>query len=350
MVDLSYVLWGNTLQAYLVFIGILAAGALAGKLFSWIISNIIRKFAESTETKLDDVLVDVMDGPFVFAIFVITFIFAEAVLVMSPGVSSGYDAVVKLLITICIAWIIIRFLDSVVMHYVLPYTEKSESDLDDMLLPILRGAIKVVVISIAGVMILSDFGYNVTSIIAGLGIGGLAFALAAKDLIGNVFGGISVIADKPFKIKDMIKFDNRQGTIREIGLRTTRIETLDGTTLVIPNAKFTDGIVENITNRKQMRVSLVLGLEYSTTSKKLDEAKKILKDIIKKQHGVKNEECTVFFSAFNQSSCDLTFIYFITDLKSIPKTQDEVNMEIKARFEKAKINFAYPTQTMIMKK
>ncbi len=349
MVDLSYVLWGNTLQGYLVFIGILAAGALAGKLFSWIIRNIIRKFAESTETKLDDVLVDVMDGPFVFAIFVITFIFAENVLVMSSGFSTGYDAVVRVLMTVGVAWIIIRFLDSIVMHYVLPYTEKSESDLDDMLLPILRGAIKVIVITIAGVTVLSNFGYDVTSIIAGLGIGGLAFALAAKDLISNIFGGVSILTDKPFKIKDMIKFDNRQGTIREIGLRTTRVETLDGTTLVIPNAKFTDGIVENITARKQMRVALTLGLEYSTSAKKLDEAKKILKDIVKKHAGVK-DECTVFFSAFNSSSCDLTFVYFIIDLKSIPQIQDDINMQIKGQFEKAKINFAYPTQTMIMKK
>ena len=349
MVDLSTQFFGNALQAYLIFAGVLLAGIIVGKIVSWIIANVIKKLAEKTETKLDDVLVDICHGPLVFAIFVGTFYFAEHFLILSPGASGVYTAIVRTLITINIAWFVIRFLDSVITNYLVPYTAKTESDLDDVLIPIAHTAVKIVVITFAGVMALSDFGFNVTGIIAGLGIGGLAFAFAAQDLIKNVFGGISILTDKPFKIKDLVKFDNRIGTVTEIGLRSTRIETLDGTTLVVPNAKFTDGIIENITKRKQHRVGLVLGLEYSTTSKQLKKAREILQGIVKKNTGVK-DDCTIFFSGFGASSVDLQFYYFITDLKRIPQVQDEINMQIKEQFEKVKISFAYPTQTVIYKK
>jgi MscS family membrane protein len=348
--DISTIVFGNTIQAYIIFVGILAGGFLIGKALSWIIQNVIKRFAAKTETKLDDVLVDICHGPLVFAIFIATLWIANPMLVFPPSGEAFYTGLLRILVTINVAWFVIRFLDSTIENYMVPYAARSESDLDDVLIPILHTLVKVVVISIVGIMVLSDFGYNVTSLIAGLGIGGLAFAFAAKDIISNMFGGVSILTDKPFKIKDMIKFDSRQGVVKEIGLRTTRVETLDGTQLIVPNLKFTDGIIENITNRKQMRIALTLGLEYDTPSKKLKQAKEILRGIVKKQKGVKNEECTVFFSSFGASSLDMTFIYFITDLKSIPGIQDEVNMAIKEQFEKAKIGFAYPTQTIIVKK
>jgi MscS family membrane protein len=346
--SLQSLLFGNTLQQYFVFLGVILFGVLLGKVTSWVIQNIIKAFASKTKTKVDDVLVDIFDGPLVFAVFIAVVWYAQRLIVLVAPMDIVYGNVLRILITINLAWLLIRFLDSVIEHYVTPLAAKSETDLDDVLLPILRTAAKVIVVCVALIMVLSDFGFNVAGLIAGLGIGGLAVAFAAKDLISNMFGGISVIADKPFKLGDMIKFDNRQGTVREIGIRTTRIETLDGTQLIIPNAKFTDGIIENITRRKQHRVAVVLGLEYTTSAKKLAEARKILQEIAKKQAGVK-EDCVISFTAFGASSVDVAFTYYITDLKSIPLVQDSVNTAIKERFEKAKISFAYPTQTVIHK-
>jgi MscS family membrane protein len=349
MLDISAQFLGNPLHAYILFVGILAAGYLVGKMISWTLQNIIKRLAAKTKTKIDDVLVDICHGPLVFAIIIGTLAYAVQFLVLSPGVLKVYDEILRTLIMIDVAWFIIRFLDSMIENYLVPYAAASESDLDDVLIPILHTAVKIVIISIVGVMVLSGFGYDVTSIVAGLGIGGLAFAFAAQDLIKNVFGGVSILTDKPFKMKDMIKFDSRQGTVREIGLRTTRIETLDGTVLVVPNAKFTDGIVENVTKRKQHRVSLTLCLEYGTSAAKLKRAKEILRAIVKRHRGASGE-CTVFFGNFGASSLEITFVYFVTDLKRIPDVQDEVNMEIKAQFEKAGIGFAFPTQTVILKK
>jgi MscS family membrane protein len=349
MVEWTTVFFGNTIREYVIFIGFLAAGLLVGKILSWILQNVIKSFAQKTATKLDDVLVEVCEGPLVFAIFVGTLWYAERLLYLSAGAHMFYGGMMRVLFTVMISWFLIRFLDSVIEHYLSPWAAKSESDLDDVLLPIMHTAVKVIVVIIAGIMILSDFGFNVTGLVAGVGIGGLAIAFAAQDLVKNIFGGVSVIADKPFKIGDMVKFDGRQGTIRQLGIRTTRIETLDGTTLVIPNAKFTDGIVENVTKRNQHRVMLVLGLQYDTDSKRLAKAKEILQRVAKEHPGTK-DETQVFFSNFGASSIDLTFIYFVTDLKQIPQVQDQVNTRVKEEFEKEGIEFAYPTTTVIMKR
>lgn len=253
MISWSTELFNNSVRDYVIFFGLLALGAIVGKITSWIIRNVIKVFAAKTETKLDDVIVDVCDGPLVLAIFVGTLAFAQRILFFSATAGMIYSNIVRVMVTVTLSWAIIRFFDSVIEHYVAPYSEKSRSDLNELLLPILHSAVKIVVISFAIVMILSDFGFNVAGIVAGLGIGGLAFAFAAKDLIGNIFGGVSVITDKPFKIGDKIKFGDKQGIVKEIGIRTTILETPEGTTLYIPNAKFTDGIIENVSRKPVSR-------------------------------------------------------------------------------------------------
>ena len=245
--------WGNSVREYAIFIGALALGILLGKLTSWIIQNIIRKVAKNTETKFDDVLVDVFDGPLVLAVFITTLAISKVLLIFSPTMTTLYSHLIRILITLNIAWLILRFIDSALEHYLVPYAEKSETDLDDVLLPILRTTAKIIIVVMAGVMVLSDFGFNVVGLVAGLGIGGLAVAFAAKDLISNIFGGISVIADKPFKIGDTIKFGDKSGVVREIGIRTTRLQTPEGTALIIPNAKFTDGIIENVSVKDRIQ-------------------------------------------------------------------------------------------------
>jgi MscS family membrane protein len=247
--DWSTQVFGNSIHGYAIFFGVLALGALLGKLTAWLLQNIIRRIAKHTQTKFDDVLVDVFDGPLVLAVFIATLAFSKHLLILSPTMAILYSHMIRILITVNIAWLIIRFVDSMLEHYMVPYASQTETDLDDVLLPILRSVAKVIVIVMAGIMVLSDFGFNVVGLVAGLGIGGLAIAFAAKDLISNIFGGVSVIADKPFKIGDTIKFGDKTGVVREIGIRTTRLLTVDGTTLIIPNAKFTDGIIENMSER-----------------------------------------------------------------------------------------------------
>ncbi len=275
--DWSQVYFGNTLLQYAYFFGIIAGAVIVGKLITWISKNVIRAFADKTETKLDDIIAHLFEGPVIFTIFIVAFHFARQALVISEGMAAAFDKLIAILIILNAAWYLIRFLDSLIVYYIQPLAEKTETDLDDHLLPLLKRIVKIVVIAIALVMMVDKLGYNISTLVAGIGIGGLAFALAAQDLLGNFFGGIAIFTDKPFKVGDRVRIGTDvDGFVREIGMRTTRIETFGGTMLVMPNRKVADAVLENITNEKQRRMQMTLGVEYGTSVKKLGEAKRLI--------------------------------------------------------------------------
>ena len=290
-----------------------------------------------------------MEKPLVFLIFIIGLIIGLKTLVLSPGFEQFSSNVVQIILTMNVFWFIVYFIDGLIVNYLKPMTSKTETDLDDVLIPIVRRLVKVVLVILAIIIIIDNFGYDVTSLIAGLGIGGLAFALAAKDMLANMFGGLAILTDKPFKLGDRIKIEGYDGWIREIGLRTTRMETLDGFQLVVPNAKVADSILENVSKENARKVKITIGVEYGTSIKKMEEAKKILADVIKKNKDTLDKSI-IGFSEFADSSLNILVIYWIKNLDNIIGAKDGVNMEIKKRFEKAKIEMAFPTRTVHLKK
>lgn len=339
----------NTLIEYLIFFAIIIGFLIIGRIIFFISKNFLRKKAAKTKSKLDDIIIESMEKPLTFLMFIIGLIIAFNMIILSPGFEKLVSNVVKILLTIDIFWFIIFFLDSMLDHYLTPMVAKSKSDLDDVILPLIRKFVKYTLIILAFIIIIDNFGYNVTSLIAGLGIGGLAFALAAKDMLANFFGGISIITDKPFKIGDRIKIDGFDGWVREIGLRSTKIETLDGFQLIVPNAKIADSILENVSRESARKVKMTIGVEYSTSMKKMEEAKKILEDVILKNPDTENRSI-VSFNEFADSSLNFLVIYWIKNLDNILGAKNNLNMAIKKRFEKAKIEMAFPTRTVYLKK
>lgn len=348
---LTQTYFDNTVLQYLIALGIIAAGYIVGKIAYYVIKNILIKFTEKTETKFDDILINSIHGPLVFLLFVISFNIAYRTLLLNEGLLTFFERITSVLVIVNIVWFLIKFLDEMIIHYLEPLAAKTTSDLDDHLVPILRRVVKIILIIIAGIMILDDFGYNVNSILAGLGIGGLAFAFAAKDVLANMFGGITIIADKPFKIGQRIRIDKYDGVVEEVGLRSTKIRTLDKTEVIIPNLKFSDQIIENVTREPARKIKCVLGVVYDTPTKKLEQAIEIVKEVIEK-HKLTTKNYHVFFDEFGAYSLNIKVMYYVNskDGEVIFKTQNEINFEIKRRFEQYRIEFAFPTQTIEMKK
>ncbi len=338
---------------FLLFAGLIAAAMLAGKLVTWTSKNILKKFAAKTKTKADDLLVSVLEGPIIFTVFIISLYFARGILDLSARWSSLLDKALIILVIVNAAWYLLRFLDGVIEHYLRPLTAKTETELDGHLLPVIRRILSILIVLIAAIILVDRLGFNVSGLVAGLGIGGLAFALAAQDLLGNFFGGLAIITDKPFKVGDRVKIGTDvDGFVREIGLRTTRIETFGGTMIVIPNRKIADTILEDVSTEKKRRRLITLNLEYGTSVQKLELAKKLVIKNIKNVDGLDHDVYSVTFSAFGPSSLDLNVIFWITK-KGIDRywdVHDELFTGIKRDFEKAKIQFAYPTQTVHVRK
>tara|TARA_Y100000310_G_scaffold345406_1_gene464636 strand:+ start:24062 stop:25120 length:1059 start_codon:yes stop_codon:yes gene_type:complete len=341
---------GNTLGSYLFFFLILVGAVLIGKTFYWLSKNILRKFFEKTRNNFDNILLDVLERPLVFLIFIIGLMIGLNTLVLSSRMAEVFGNVTVILFILDGTWFITGLVDALLTFYIHPLTTKTKSDLDDHLLPILKKLSKVVIIAIALIMIIDNFGYDVTSLIAGLGLGGLAFALAAQDMLGNMFGGVAILTDKPFKVGQRIKVDNKyDGFVKEIGIRSTRIETFDGTQLILPNSMISNSVLENVSKEKARRVVMMVGLTYDTSSKKIEEAKEIIKEIVLKNKDTEDESNVIFYE-FADSSLNLRIVYRIRNLDEIFNVRDQVNTEIKKRFDKSGIDMAFPTRTVYMKK
>lgn len=347
---LDNVVFGNTLAQYGHALLIVLASIVLAKIVYYVIKKYVYILTAKTETKLDDILVEVMEKPLVALIVILGISYARSPLVLPPDMNNFVEAFVGVLLTLDIAWFIMRFSDGIIQNYVVPMAEKSQSKLDDQLVPIVKNGVKAIILIIAVMSILSNFGYNITAILGGLGIAGIAIAMAANQSLGHLLGGAAIFADRPFEVDDAVKIGSTTGKVEEVGMRSTRIRTFDGTLVTIPNADVANSTVENYSKATKRRIVLNLGVEYSTSPKKIEEAKRIIRDIVKKTDGLDAKDVNVYFMQFGDSSLNLMAVYYITDTTRFFELQDIVNTRINEEFAKARIGFAFPSRTLYMKK
>jgi MscS family membrane protein len=310
----------------------------------------MKKITAKTKTKLDDLLIDKLEKPLVFIVIIAAYYWAISYLNFpNNGLENLLFKLATFALVIDITWLISRTLDAVVEEYIVPITEKSESDFDDQVLPIMRKGIRAV-IWIMGIIIgMDNLGIDITAMIAGLGIGGLALALAAQDMVKNIFGGIMIFLDKPFKIGERIQIDGFDGTVEEVGLRSTRVRTLEGRLLIINNSTFSDNTVVNVSAEHTRKVVLNLGMTYDTTPEKMQRSMDILKEIVIAHPAIETEDASIGFNAYGDFALGILFVYRIKKAGDILQTQTEINLEILNRFNAEGLEFAFPTQTIFKK-
>ncbi len=342
---LDDIYFGNTLLQWMIAVAIVIAAFLIGKILMWISGKFAKRYAERSKTRIDDIFIDMVEEPLVFALTVFGIWIGLTTLNFSAEVQVIVNNILYFLITMAVAWVLVRFVDALVSEYLAPKIEASETDLDDQLLPILRKSIKISIWFLALMMAASNAGYDIMTILAGLGIGGLALALAAQDSVKNLFGGITIFTDKPFKLNDRVKISGFDGMIREIGLRSTRLETLEGRMTSIPNSKFTDNPVENISSEPNRKVVLQLGMTYDTDDAKMQKAMDLLIEISNSNPDTE-EKVLAGFSGFGDFALQITCIYYIKKGSDIMATQTAMNMEILKQFAANDLEFAFPTQTI----
>tara|TARA_B100001057_G_scaffold343880_1_gene344814 strand:+ start:981 stop:2108 length:1128 start_codon:yes stop_codon:yes gene_type:complete len=261
----------------------------------------------------------------------------------------------EVLLTISIA-LFAYYLVEVPSSWLHSQTEKTESKFDDMLVPVVRKSLRVTVVLFALVSIAQSLSDKpVSALLAGLGLGGLAFALAAQDTIKNLFGSMVIFTDKPFGLGDRINYDGHDGVIEEVGLRSTRLRRLDGHQVTIPNGELANKSIHNIAKRPFIRRIFTLGVTYDTTPEKVSRAKEILEDVLKDHEGMdpKGEMLPrVYFSEFSSSSLDFKCMYWYHPAAywDYMKFSEWVNLEILRRFNEEGIEFAFPTQTIHLAK
>jgi MscS family membrane protein len=330
--------WGIT---FLIILG----SVIAGKIIYWFFGTIVKKLTAKTKTKIDDIIVDMIEEPIVLALTILGLWYGLHRLDFTEGWYEWMGKVYHILLTVNVTWLVARLVDAIIEEYVVPLTEKTESDLDDQIVPIVKKGLRSAIWILGVIVALNNAGYDVTAMIAGLGIGGLALAMAAKDSVSNIFGGIMIFTDKPFQVGDRIKVGGFDGTITEVGIRTSRMRTLEGRLVTIPNSQFTGNMVENVSAEPTRKVVLNLGLTYDMTAEKMEEAIDLLKEIAASNNDIE-EKIVVGFNSFGDFSLGIIFIYYIKKESDVMDTQTTMNLTILKQFAEHGLDMAFPTQTI----
>lgn len=336
----------NTTGEWLLAFAIIIGSVLLGRAVFWVFSNVVKKLTAKTKTNIDDIIIDMVEEPISFAVAILGIWYGLDSLNLPDVAHVWINRIYYLLIIFNVAWLVNRVIDALIEEYLVPIIEKSESDLDDQLLPILRKGIHAAVWIMAVIVGLNNAGYDVGALIAGLGIGGLAFALAAQDTVANFFGGITIFVDKPFTVNDWIIINGHEGIVEEVGIRSTRIRTFPGRLITIPNKVFAESAIENVAAEPSRRVILTLGLTYDTDHNRIKEALSILNEIHTKYAHQLEEKHLELFDSFGDFSLNVKFIYYIKKGEDIFQLNSTINLEILERFNNAGLEFAFPTQTI----
>jgi MscS family membrane protein len=255
----------------------------------------------------------------------------------------------SVLFTVAVAFFVYSLVD-VVDYAITHVTKRTATKMDDMMAPMVRKSLRVVIVILALVQvaqILSD--KPITSIIAGLGVGGLAVALAAQETIKNFFGSLVIFADKPFELGERIKVGGHDGTIEEVGFRSTRIRTLDGHLVTVPNGELANQMIQNIGKRPYIKRVMNVTITYDTPPEKVQQALDILKELLDNHEGMKEDfPPRIFFSDYNDCSLNILVIYWYhpPDYWKYMEHANWLNMELLKRYNEAGIEFAFPTQTL----
>lgn len=341
-----FLISNNTWENWTWFFCIIVAAAMVGRMLVWIEKKFLRAKAEKTSTRLDDLLLNVFQMPFVCGLVLFGIYIAIQMLVLPPVVCPYIKMAFMVLMVLDIAWVINRFIYNVLNDYFLPYIENnSNSKLDVNVVKAVQKIVSGLVWVVAILTTLTQIGVDVAAMLTTLGVGGIAFALAAQDTIKNLFGGFTIFVDKPFKLGDRIQVAGYDGTVEDIGMRSTRIRTLAGRLVTIPNYKIVDSEIENVTAEHSRKITLNLGLTYDTTPEAMQEAIDWLKELPKLIPAIKNET-KVGFITYGDFSLGITFIYYIKRRNDIFETQSAVNLAILKHFNQKGWNFAFPTQTI----
>ncbi|WP_286084668.1 mechanosensitive ion channel family protein [Parabacteroides goldsteinii] len=345
---LEYELWGNTLESWGISILIIVGAVVVVKLISLFSRKVLKPFITRTPNHLDNVIYYSLESPIKFAVMLLGIWIAIHRLVYPDNFVKTIDNAYRILIVLDITWVFARLIGGLLEIYL----RKDSTGQTHKMMPIIKRTALVLVWIIGIVMALSNIGVNISALLGTLGIGGIAFALAAQDTVKNIFGAFTIFTDKPFNIGDTIRVDSFEGTVIDVGARSTKIMDYDKRIITFPNYKITDANIINISSEPKRRVVLNLGLTYDTTPENMKEALDILKAIPERVENVSSNpsDTTAVFTNYADSALVIMYIYFIEKQGDILGVTSNMNMEILSSFNKAGLEFAFPTQTVYIQK
>jgi len=339
---------GNTVQDYLIALVAFVVLVIVFKMLQWMVLAKLAKLAEKTKTDIDDTLITIVRSLKPGFYYFVAFYFASKYLVFS---SLGTQ-IINMVLLVWVALQVVIALQ-ILIDYVI---EKKFADLDgdgepdNGIVSFMSGMVKSLLWVVALLMVLSNLGINVTGLMAGLGVGGLAIAFALQGVFSDLFAAFSIYLDKPFKVGDYIVVGAHSGNIEKIGIKSTRIRALQGEEIVISNQELTSARIQNFKKLEERRISTQFGVTYNTPTEVLKKIPGIIEKIVNEEKSMRFVRA--FFTTFGDFALLFDLVYYIEsdEYADYLAAQQQMNFKIKETFEKEGIDMAFPTQTVYLEK
>lgn len=337
--------WNNSVLLWLTSIGIVLIASIMIKLLGGIVLRRLKKVAATTETSFDDFLVDVTKRAFIPLAYIGSIYFALSLLVLPQSLMNA----IHVAWLVCLTFYLLKVISATFKKFVYGFLRKQENrESKEKQAGGLIAIINVVIWVIGIVFLIDNLGYNVTTLIAGLGIGGIAIALAAQAILGDLFSYFVIFFDRPFEIGDFVAVDDKAGVIEYIGIKTTRLRMPGGEQLVCSNTDLTNARLHNYKSLQNRRINFKLGVTYQTTHDLLKQIPVLVKEIISSKEQVRFDRGHL--SGYGDSSLDFDFVYYINvpDYNIYMDIHQSILYDIFEVFERHHIDFAYPTRTIFL--
>ena len=346
---LGYTFFENTLQKWLVAAGILVGVSLFIALFRRVIKARLVRMAKVSETELDDFMIPLLNQTRWFTILALGIYLGSLVLVLPTNYRDIIETGIRVFLIMQIGFWGIGLIDFYIRRGRRSKIEEDHAE-DATTLGALGLIAKIVLWALLTLILLDNLGVEINSLVASLGIGGIAVALAVQNILGDLFASLTITLDKPFVIGDFVEVDDFEGDVENIGLKSTRIRSLSGEELIFSNNDLLSSRIRNYKRLEKRRISFSFGVVYGTPLEKLKKIPQIVEEIIAPLDQVEFER--VHFKSLGDFSLDFGIVYHVLDPNYVAylDIQQGINFELYQRFEQEGIEFAYPTQTIIMEK
>lgn len=302
---------------------------------------------KNTKTVWDHRIIEEIKNPATLLLATFVWYLSLRILRFHGDVLGFFHTVLKLTLSISLVWVIYGLMN-VLSDYLKSLAEKTASSLDNQLVPLLSKTLKIVVVLFGSLVAIQNLGINVMGVLAGLGIGGLAFALAAKDAVANFFGSLMILFDKPFQVGDWIVVNSSEGVVEEVGFRSTRIRTFYNSLVSIPNAEMMNAKIDNMGRRRYRRFSTRLGLTYDTPIESIEKFVSGIRELAENIPVIWRENLHVYFNEYGADSLQiLVYVFFeVGSWAEELKYREEFLLNIKKLAMNLEVEFAFPTQTL----
>ncbi|GAB4385871.1 MAG: mechanosensitive ion channel family protein [Elainellaceae cyanobacterium] len=337
--------WNNQVSDYLIAFGILVVGFVTIRLLSGIVKGRLKRWAQHTATHLDDALVKLTEKGAIPLLYLGIFYVAIINLTLHPILNQALNALVLIVATFFGIRLIVNFAEYLIRLYWL--TRKSEADVE-RLLNALIPAIRTAAWALGIIFVLDNLGFDISAVLAGIGIGGVAIALASQGVLQDLFSYFSILFDRPFELGDFIIVGEYMGTVEHVGIKTTRIQSLSGEEIVIANADLTSSRIRNYKRMYRRRVVFQFGVLYETTAEQLQIIPGLVQQIVERVEKASFDRAHFF--SYGDFSLNFEVVYYVigNDYNLYMDVQQEINLQLKQGLEQRGIEFAYPTQVLYL--